>query len=92
MQYRAWTTRPVDRAAAAQLAHRLAQLAVQRQVDRALQADPGAQIAESEKAVALARQAKRLPLLAGVLAARGITDAAEADAILSGGAPLSDPF
>lgn len=92
MQYRAWTTRPVDRTAAAHLSQQLAQLAVDRQVERVLEANPDGQIPASEKAAALARQAKQLPLLAGVLAARGTTDAAEADAVLMGGTSLSDPF
>lgn len=92
MRYRAWNTKPIDRAAAARLTHQLAQYEVQRLVDRTMELHPQAQIPESEKTAELARQQKALPLLAGVLTVRGITDPAEADGILCGGEPLSDPF
>lgn len=92
MRYRAWNTKPIDRAAAVRLDQQLAQRAVDELMERTLELHPEAQIPHSEQAAELARQQKALTLLSGVLAARGITSADEAAAMLGGGAPLSDPF
>lgn len=92
MRYRAWNTRTMDRAAAVRLNQQLAQRAVEAMLERTMELHPEAQIPESEQKAELARQQKELALLAGVLAARGVTDPEQAEAMLGGGEPLSDPF
>ena len=87
MQYRAWQTKAVDRAAACALAKELAQNAV----DEAFSMRED-EPSESECEKLLAEKTKEFSLLAGVLCARGIRDADEADSFLSAAAPLSDPM
>ena len=86
MQYRAWQTKEVDRAAAGALAKVLAQDAV----DEALSGrdeEPD----EAEYGRLCAEKAKEYALLAGVLCARGMKDPAEAESFLASDAPLSSP-
>ena len=86
MQYRAWQTKEVDRAAAGALAKVLAQDAV----DEALSGrdeEPD----EAEYGRLCAEKAKEYALLAGVLCARGMKDPAEAESFLVSDAPLSSP-
>ena len=87
MQYRSWEPRSVDRAAAANLAKCLA--------EDALYADPAQEESApspAETVEYLAQQTKTNVLLAGVLAARGMTEPEEALDFLAADAPLSDPM
>lgn len=87
MQYRSWEPRTVDRMAAANLAKCLA--------EEALYADPAleesAQSPE-EMTESIAQQTKNYMLLAGVLAARGMTDPEQVMDFLAADAPLSNPM
>ena len=87
MQYRSWEPRVVDRAAAANLAKCLA--------EDALYAEQ--ELWEEEKSPQetenwLARRTKNDVLLAGVLAARGMTEPEQVLDFLAADAPLSDPM
>ena len=87
MQYRSWEPRGVDRAAAANLAKCLA--------EDALYADPAQEesaLSPAEMTERLAQQTKTNVLLAGVLAARGMTEPDEVLDFLAADAPLSDPM
>ena len=88
MQYRSWEPRSVDRAAAANLAKCLA--------EEALYADPSqeedAALSERQLQELQAQYTKNNVLLAGVLAARGMTDPDQVLDFLSADAPLSDPM
>ena len=89
MTYRAWNIRSVDRNAVRELTHAIAEqnteeLEYQRQDEELW--------TEAQYAAALAAQQKEAALLAGILAARGITDPTEALTLLAGEEELSDPM
>ena len=90
--YRAWTLKPLDRAAVRELTRALAeQRADEREQEAAL--DPSAgPWSEAKRASVRSSEQKESALLAGILAARGITDPAEALTLLAGEEDLSDPF
>ena len=88
MTYRAWEQKPLDRTAVRELPAAIAEQAVERLEEQALDEAPWSD--EKYKAV-LAAQQKENALLAGILAARGITDPAEALTLLAGEEELSDP-
>lgn len=92
MQYRAWQTKQVDRAAAGALAKALGQ----DEADRILaqqEAQAEQEAPDDTQAARLAAEKGRdCALLAGVLCARGIRDPGQACSFLSGDAPMSDPL
>ena len=88
MTYRAWEQKPLDRTAVRELTAAIAEQAVERLEEQAMDEAPWSD--EKYKAV-LAAQQKENALLAGILAARGITDPAEALTLLAGEEELSDP-
>ncbi len=92
MHYRVWQPKQVDRAAALALSRQIAQTALQKQIDALLEQHPDAEISEAEKDRVYQQQFKSAALLAGVLVARGLTDASVVEELLGDGAPLSDPF
>jgi single-stranded-DNA-specific exonuclease len=87
MTYRAWITRPLDRAAVQRLNGAIAEDRAARREEQA-----AAEWTEAERRAAYAAEQKAASLLAGVLAARGITDPDRALELLAGEEPLSDPF
>ena len=87
MQYRSWELRSVDRAAAANLAKCLAEDALDEQLMQYEEEPSPRQMAEM-----LSVLTKNNVLLAGVLAARGMTDPQQALDFLAADAPLSDPM
>ena len=88
MTYRAWEQKPLDRTVVRELTAAIAEQAVERLEEQAMDEAPWSN--EKYKAV-LAAQQKENALLAGILAARGITDPAEALTLLAGEEELSDP-
>ena len=88
MTYRAWEQKPLDRTAVRELTAALAEQAAAQLEEQAMDEAPWSD--EKYKAV-LAAQQKENALLAGILAARGITDPAEALTLLAGEEELSDP-
>ena len=88
MTYRAWEQKPLDRTAVRELTAAIAEQAVAQLEEQAMDEAPWSD--EKYKAV-LAAQQKENALLAGILAARGITDPAEALTLLAGEEELSDP-
>ena len=88
MTYRAWEQKTLDRTAVRELTAAIAEQAVERLEEQAMDEAPWSD--EKYKAV-LAAQQKENALLAGILAARGITDPAEALTLLAGEEELSDP-
>mgnify|MGYP000066774832 CR=1 FL=1 len=88
MTYRAWEQKPLDRAAVRELTAAIAEQAAAQLEEQAMDEAPWSD--EKYKAV-LAAQQKENALLAGILAARGITDPAEALTLLAGEEELSDP-
>ena len=88
MTYRAWEQKPLDRTAVRELTAAIAEQAVERLEEQAMDEAPWSD--EKYKAV-LAAQQKENALLAGILVARGITDPAEALTLLAGEEELSDP-
>ena len=88
MTYRAWEQKPLDRTVVRELTAAIAEQAVERLEEQAMDEAPWSD--EKYKAV-LAAQQKENALLAGILAARGITDPAEALTLLAGEEELSDP-
>ena len=88
MTYRAWEQKPLDRTIVRELTAAIAEQAVERLEEQAMDEAPWSD--EKYKAV-LAAQQKENALLAGILAARGITDPAEALTLLAGEEELSDP-
>ena len=88
MTYRAWEQKPLDRTAVRELTAAIAEQAVERLEEQAMDEAPWSD--EKYKAV-LAAQQKENALLAGILAARGITDPTEALTLLAGEEELSDP-
>ena len=89
MTYRAWELKPLDRAALKELTQAIAEQAVEELEQQAMDEEPWS---EQKYAATLAAQQKETALLAGILAARGITDPAEALTLLAGEEDLSDPF
>ena len=88
MTYRAWEQKPLDRTAVRELTTAIAEQAAAQLEEQAMDEVPWSD--EKYKAV-LAVQQKENALLAGILAARGITDPAEALTLLAGEEELSDP-
>ncbi len=88
MTYRAWKQKPLDRTAVRELTAAIAEQAAAQLEEQAMDEAPWSD--EKYKAV-LAAQQKENALLAGILAARGITDPAEALTLLAGEEELSDP-
>lgn len=88
MTYRAWEQKPLDRTAVRELTAAIAEQAATQLEEQAMDEAPWSD--EKYKAV-LAAQQKENALLAGILAARGITDPAEALTLLAGEEALSDP-
>ena len=88
MTYRAWEQKPLDRTAVRELTAAIAEQAAAQLEEQAMDEAPWSD--EKYKAV-LAAQQKENALLAGILAARGITDPAEALTLLTGEEELSDP-
>ena len=88
MTYRAWEQKPLDRTAVRELTAAIAEQAATQLEEQAMDEAPWSD--EKYKAV-LAAQQKENALLAGILAARGITDPAEALTLLAGEEELSDP-
>ena len=88
MTYRAWEQKPLDRTVVRELTAAIAEQAAAQLEEQAMDEAPWSD--EKYKAV-LAAQQKENALLAGILAARGITDPAEALTLLAGEEELSDP-
>ena len=88
MNYRSWKLKTLDRAAVKELAQALAEQSTE---ELEYQAADGEPWSEQKYAAALAAQQKEAALLAGILAARGITDPAEARTLLAGEEELSAP-
>ena len=88
MTYRAWEQKPLDRTAVRELTAAIAEQAAAQLEEQAMDEAPWSD--EKYKAV-LAAQQKENALLAGILAARGITDPTEALTLLAGEEELSDP-
>ena len=87
---RAWNLKPLDRQTAAGLAEAIAQeQADQLEMEASSMGEDWPEA--KYRSVRTACQ-KEVGLLAGVLAARGITDPDEALILLAGEEPLSDPF
>ena len=87
---RAWEVKPLDRHTAAALAGAIAQEQTDQQEMEA--SARGEDWPDQKRAAILAAHQKEAGLLAGVLAARGVTDPEEALILLAGEEPLSDPF
>ena len=87
MNYRAWELKPLDRTAVRELTAAIAQQTTEELEYNAL----GEEWTEQQYAATLAAQQKESALLAGILAARGITDPDEALTLLAGEEELSDP-
>lgn len=91
MTTRAWKTKLLDRRAVLALTQAIAQAqTVEQEENAALRGEE--EWTPSRRAEVCTARQKEVSLLAGVLAARGITDPAEALTLLAGEQPLSDPF
>ena len=89
MTYRAWTLKQFDRAALKDLTAAIAEQNTEELEMNAMDDEPWS---EQKYAATLAAQQKEVGLLAGILAARGITDPTEALTLLAGEEELSDPM
>ena len=89
MTYRAWTLKQFDRAALKDLTAAIAEQNTEELEMNAMDDEPWS---EQKYAAMLAAQQKEVGLLAGILAARGITDPTEALTLLAGEEELSDPM
>ena len=89
MTYRAWTLKQFDRAALKDLTAAIAEQNTEELETNAMDDEPWS---EQKYAATLAAQQKEVGLLAGILAARGITDPTEALTLLAGEEELSDPM
>ena len=89
MTYRAWTLKQFDRAALKDLTAAIAEQNTEELEMNAVDDEPWS---EQKYAATLAAQQKEVGLLAGILAARGITDPTEALTLLAGEEELSDPM
>ena len=87
MTYRAWDLKTLDRAAVRELTHAIAEQRTEELEYSAMDEEPWS---EQKYAATLAAQQKETALLAGILAARGITDPADALTLLAGEEELSD--
>ena len=92
MTYRAWNLKPLDRSALKELTAAIAQQSTEELENRAMETMDGEPWSEEKYQMTLAAQQKEAGLLAGILAARGITDPAEALTLLSGEEELTDPM
>ena len=90
--YRAWNLKPLDRSALKELTAAIAQQSTEELENRAMETMDGEPWSEEKYQMTLAAQQKEAGLLAGILAARGITDPAEALTLLSGEEELTDPM
>ena len=90
--YRAWNLKPLDRSALKELTAAIAQQSTEELESRAMETMDGEPWSEEKYQMTLAAQQKEVGLLAGILAARGITDPAEALTLLSGEEELTDPM
>ena len=88
MTYRTWNTKEVDRAALKELTAAIAQQNTEELENQSMDDGPWS---EEKYQMTLAAQQKETALLAGILAARGITDPADALTLLAGEEELSDP-
>ena len=84
MTYRAWNVKPLDRAALKELTAAIAQQNTEELESRAMESAEEEPWSEQKYNTVLAAQQKEAGLLAGILAARGITDPAEALTLLAG--------
>ena len=91
MTCRAWTLKPLDRTAIRELTAAIAQQNTEELENRAVEREEEPWSEDKYRSV-LAAQQKEAGLLAGILAARGITDPAEALTLLAGEEELSDPM
>ena len=89
MTYRAWTLKQFDRAALKDLTAAIAEQNTEELEMNDMGDEPWS---EQKYAATLAAQQKEVGLLAGILAARGITDPTEALTLLAGEEELSDPM
>mgnify|MGYP002769258359 FL=1 len=89
MTYRAWTLKQFDRAALKDLTAAIAEQNTEELEMNDMDDEPWS---EQKYAATLTAQQKEVGLLAGVLAARGITDPTEALTLLAGEEELSDPM
>ena len=89
MTCRAWNVKPLDRAAVRELTHAIAE---QNTEELEYNSPGGEPWSEARYQSTLAAQQKECALLAGILAARGITDPTEALTLLAGEEELSDPL
>ena len=89
--YRAWNLKPLDRSALKELTAAIAQQSTEELENRAMETMDGEPWSEEKYQMTLAAQQKETALLAGILAARGITDPADALTLLAGEEELSDP-
>ena len=92
MTYRAWTLKQFDRAALKDLTAAIAEQNTEELESRAMESMDDEPWSEQKYAATLAAQQKEVGLLAGILAARGITDPTEALTLLAGEEELSDPM
>ena len=88
MTYRAWTLKQFDRAALKDLTAAIAEQNTEELEMNAMDDEPWS---EQKYAATLAAQQKEVGLLAGILAARGITDPTEALTLLAGGGRTQRP-
>ena len=88
MNYRAWEQKPLDRAALRELTDAIAEQAVEELEQQAMDEEPWSDAKYNNM---LAAQKKENALLAGILAARGITDPTEALTLLAGEEELTAP-
>ena len=89
MTYRAWTLKQFDRAALKDLTAAIAEQNTEELEMNNMDDEPWS---EQKYAATLAAQQKEVGLLAGILAARGITDPTKALTLLAGEEELSDPM
>ena len=89
MTCRAWNVKPLDRAAVRELTHAIAE---QNTEELEYNSQSGEPWSEAQYQSVLAAQQKESALLAGILAARGVTDPTEALTLLAGEEELSDPL
>ena len=86
MTYRAWNLKTLDRAAVRELTHAIAEQNTEELEYHSQSEEPWT---EAQYNATLAAQQKETALLAGILAARGITDPTEALTLLAGALWLS---
>ena len=89
MTYRAWNLKTLDRAAVRELTHAIAEQNTEELEYHSQSEEPWT---EAQYNATLAAQQKETALLAGILAARGITDPTEALTLLAGEEELTDPM